>query len=90
VLKADAPSEAVLLGSENAEKSFVLGEPLIDNLIQIVDALTQVLQTGANSGGPVVFAGLPVWQQLWAAPQVGLKALLQQPGVVLSIRVKGE
>jgi hypothetical protein len=91
VLKADDTENGVLLGSENAAKSFVRGEELIDRLIQIVDGLLQVLPTGAVPGPiPVTFTGLPAFQLQWEAPVVGLKAQLQQAGVVLSKKVKGE
>lgn len=90
VLKADLPTASVQLGSEDADASFVLGENLVKQLITIVDALVNLVQTGGNSGGPVVLAGLPAWQALWTTPVTGLKAQLQQPGVVLSIKVKGE
>ncbi len=90
VVKATDAENGVLLGSENAAKSFLLGEDLVQQLITVVDALAAFVQTGSNGGGPVGLAGLPVWQQLWETPEVGIKALLQKPGVVLSIKVKGE
>lgn len=83
VLKADQPTAGVQLGSELAAKSFVLGETLITQLIAIVDG---ILTTGTNGGGPVVFG----FSAAWNLPVTGIKALLQTPGVVLSIKVKGE
>ncbi len=90
VLKADQPTAGVLLGSETAAKSFLLGEDLVTNLIAVVDQLLILVQTGGNSGGPVVLAGLVAFQEFWNTPITGLKAQLQQPGVVLSVKVKGE
>lgn len=90
VLKADLPTASVLLGSENAEASFLLGESMVDQLIGIVDQLIAVLKTGGNGGGPVAFAALPAFELAWSTPQTGLKDLLKKPGVVLSVKVKGE
>ena len=83
VLKADQPAAGVQLGSELAAQSFVLGEKFITQLIAIVDG---ILTTGANTGGPVAFG----FATAWNAPVTGIKALLQTPGVVLSVKVKGE
>ena len=90
VLKADQPSAGVQLGSELAAQSFVLGEAFVTQLITVVDALLALVQTGANGGGAVVLSGLPAFQTLWSTPGTGIKAQLQTPGVVLSVKVKGE
>lgn len=89
VLKADDSSEGLLLGSENAAKSFVLGEELMTRLIAAIEGVVTLAQSGGNGGGPVVLAGLPAWQLLWSTPQTGLKDQLQS-ALVLSKKIKGE
>jgi len=97
VVKADESTNGVLLGSENAAKSFVLGEELMTRLIAAIDGLVSILSTGVAPNatpaapGPVnvVFSGLVAWQQLWAAPVTGLKDQLQS-SAVLSDKIKGE
>lgn len=92
VLKATQPAAGVQLGSELAADSFLKGEATVEKLIQIIDQLVTLLGTGATApgGGPVTFAGLAAFQLFWTAPPAGMKVQLQVPGVVLSIKVKGE
>lgn len=92
VLKADQTEKGVLLGSEDADSSFLKGEDLVDALIEIVDQLVTLITSGTSTapGSPVAFGGLPAWAVYWTTPPAGKKLQLKQPGVVLSVKVKGE
>lgn len=92
VLKADQATLGVLLGSEDADASFLKGEDMVAKLIEIIDQLVTLISSGQTTtpGNPVAFTGLPAFQLFWTTPEVGMKAQLEQPGVVLSVKVKGE
>lgn len=85
VITADEMIAGLLLGSPQALKSYVKGEDLATAIGVFVDALAAMLDTGANSGGAVVFAGKPAF----AAAAAALKTSLSGPGV-LSQKIKGE
>jgi len=67
VTHSESATEAAVLGT--AQKTAI--DSLVDNLKSAIDAM---LTTGANSGGPVAFAGTPAFAAAWSAAKASYDA----------------